>query len=151
MNRSAVRRNGYALLETIVAMVVLSIGILAVNQAMRNAVLIRAQARDYTRARFYLEDIVSRMELQPVIEEGTWRGACEGDSRFQWEVKVTTEPPPLPKGVAPAVLAKISKDRGPLRHVRVTLRWTRAGQPFHRTAHLLLPAVRPALPGESKP
>jgi Tfp pilus assembly protein PilV len=84
-------RCGYILLEAVAAMAVLSIGLLAVNQGMREALRTRGQARDYTQARFVLEDVMGRLLFEPLLAEGTKSGtAGEGElSRFRWSYTVS--------------------------------------------------------------
>ncbi|UCC16519.1 MAG: hypothetical protein JSU58_09150, partial [Dehalococcoidales bacterium] len=64
----------------------LSIGLVAVNRAFGEALLVRAQARDYTQARFLLEERMGELELQPVLAEGTASGNFGKEfPRFRWE------------------------------------------------------------------
>lgn len=80
---------GYVLLEAIGALVVLSVGIVGIHQAMQEAVTTRAQARDYTQARFLLDELVAGIVLKPTLMEGQFQGEYEGDlSRFRWEYSV---------------------------------------------------------------
>jgi hypothetical protein len=85
------RAGGYVLLEAIGAMVVLSVGIVAINEATREIMLTRAQARDFTRAGFLLEELMSGLQLRPQLTEGTFQGKYgENVPRFRWKYVVST-------------------------------------------------------------
>jgi type II secretory pathway pseudopilin PulG len=129
---------GYLLLETVVAMAVLSIAILGVNAALREALVTRAQARDYTHARFLLEEVMSRYELMDVVQETREAGDFgEEHPRFRYEVVIEAEEIPLPEevGALPeAYRQQIEQMQQPLGKVTATIYWTRSGQPFQRQA-----------------
>jgi hypothetical protein len=125
------------------ALVVLSVGILAVNRGLGESLAIRAMARDYTQARFLLDQVMSELELQPVLVDGATGSGNFGKDNprfsYSWVVsrvnlKIPEVPPQLllqfPNGVQPPVpyLGKIS----------ATVKWTRTGQTFSRTAETLI-------------
>ena len=62
---------GYILVETVVAMVVLSIGIMTIQSSLRQIIIASGQARDYTQARFLLEELVEKLLFEPefTVEE----------------------------------------------------------------------------------
>ena len=51
---------GYVMVETVVAMGLLSVSMVAIHGAVRQTVIARGQAQDYTIARFLLEEIVAK-------------------------------------------------------------------------------------------
>lgn len=143
------KRRGYVLLETVGALVVLSVGIVGVHQAMREAVMTRAQARDYTQARFLLQALVAQVELQPLVYPGEYQGAyADSLSRFRWKYKVDLVQ--LPE-MQPSVQAVPRPSRGrpmivrrqPVTHMgRITaeVSWTLRNQEYsQRTQTLMQP------------
>ncbi len=142
--------HGFILLETLVAMVVLSIGVVAVNRALHEALIARAQARDYTHARFMLEQLMSELEMQPLLVEGTASGNFgKAHPRFGWDRrvdKVTLPPPQLPGTVTQQMRQKFVPPVTYLAQVTVTVRWTRAGRQFAETAQTIVSDSRLYVP-----
>ena len=68
------KRAGYIFVETVVAMGVLSISVLVVQAALRQGILTRAQAQDYTTARFLLEQVAGEQALLFQQPEGSGSG-----------------------------------------------------------------------------
>lgn len=142
------RACGYVLLEAVGAMAVLSVGIVGVHEAMQQAVITRAQARDFTTARFMLEELVSELQVRPQLGEGTVSGDYgENFPRFRWEYKVKridvpeaqvqmpAEPQPTAVGDLPPPVPKI-----PVRfmgHIQVTISWTLRGVNYSRSTETL--------------
>lgn len=129
------RRGGYILFETVVAMAVLSLSMVAIHSAIRQAVLTRGQAQDYTTARFLLEKVTAEKELQPELAEGKEEGDFEGElSRFsyKWEIsKVEVPMPPIPPDIPEEQRKSLEKMfKGYMGKLSVRISWTRAGQPF---------------------
>ena len=58
---------GYILIETAVALVLLSVGAMTVHRTIQEAIRTRGQAQDYTRVRFLLDQAVADLELQPEL------------------------------------------------------------------------------------
>jgi hypothetical protein len=150
-------RAGYVLLEAIGALAVLSVGIFGVHQAMRQAILTRGQARDYTQARFLLEDVMGELTLRPVLQLESRSGAGEDDlARFNWRYTVSKvdlpegsyRPPASPDDV---YIPTAFRPRPPVRYlgrISVTVTWTRQGRPFDATAETLVPGERLYVPEE---
>ncbi|MBN2309715.1 MAG: hypothetical protein JXR94_12125 [Candidatus Hydrogenedentes bacterium] len=136
-------RDGWILLETLVALMVLSIGIIAVNRAVHESLVTRAQARDYTHARFLLDHLVAELELEPVLEDGASESGTFGDEfpRFSWEWAVTrvdVPVPPLPGGLPLAARDDFELPVPYLGKISATIRWTRAGVAFERHLETLI-------------
>ncbi len=135
---------GYIMVETLVAMAVLSISAVAIQEAIHQAVIARGEAMDYTTARFLVEKVLADRML--VYEQPEGKGEGTFDAPFErfgysWEVKRVEIPmPELPPTMTPDEM-KLFQDRyvkymGKL-SVKVT--WSRAGNPFTAVAETLLP------------
>lgn len=134
------RANGYILVETLVAMAVLSISMVTIHNALGQAALTHAQARDLTQARFLLDQKMGEYRLNPALEEGEVSGDFgEALPQFHWKVSVTkillpAPPPPLIPQVAPIKLAALF-----LGKIVVTVQWTTGRQPFEERFETLVP------------
>ena len=131
---SNTRVQGWVLMEALVSMVVLSIAVLAINRGFAEAVLTRAIARDYTQARFFLEQIAGEVEMTPILIDG-----AEGEGKFgnensrfsyTWSVaKKDVKPPKIPSYLPPR-MQQLAKEFEPpieyLGELNVRVRWTRA-------------------------
>jgi hypothetical protein len=135
------RATGYILLEALMSMALLSVGLIVVNGVMRDTFLTRGLARDYTQARFLLEETVANLELQPLLLEDSASGRFEGEfSRFGWKWKVTkveVPPPPIPPDLPPEEAAKFKLSVGYLAKIEATVSWTRRGRTFEKTVETL--------------
>ena len=136
-------RHGWILVETLAALVVLSVGILAVNRSLGESLLTRAMARDYTQARFFLEQVMSELELQPVLVDGATGSGDFGKDNprfsYSWAVsRVDLNLPALP----PQILERFPNGVQPpvpyLGKISLTVKWTRSGRAFSRTAETLI-------------
>lgn len=141
------RREGWILLETIVALVLLSVAMVAVNRAMYEAALTRAQAQDYTQARFLLEEKMAELTMWPVVACPLAKagGFGEAHPRFSWEWSVSEvriAPPRLPGQTGRRLPPDMQLEERVLGRLEVTVRWTRAGRGYERTAKTLLPSDR---------
>lgn len=129
-------------METVVAMAVLSIGIVTIHRALHQAALTRAQARDMTQARFLLERRMAELKLQPFFEEGTQSGGFGPDfPRFQWQTKVSEAklPDPVPPdSPGPPELRNLKLPAPFLGKLTVTVRWTTAQQPYEESLETLI-------------
>jgi hypothetical protein len=145
------RACGYVLLEAVGALAVLSVGIVGVQQAMREVVLTRAQARDFTQARFLLEELISELQVRPQLSEGKHSGGYgENYPRFRWEYVVKRVDMPeaqmqLPQqqqpvqGAAPGVPPP-PQMQIPVRfmgQIKVTISWTLASHKYSRSLETL--------------
>ena len=137
---------GYILLEATVAMVVLGAGAYAVHGAIRQALITRAQAQDYTHARFLLERLIAEREIQPELKPGTDSGRFTGEwNRFDWQYQVRMVYVPLPSkppinptprkpGERPIAFEYSIKH---IMHIRATVSWVRSGRSFSESIETL--------------
>jgi argininosuccinate synthase len=122
-------------MEALVSMVVLSIAVMAINRGFAEAVLTRAIARDYTQARFFLEQVAGEVEMTPVLMDGaTGEGNFGKDnSRFSytWAVsKKDVAPPKIPSYLPPQMQRMAAEFEPPIEYLgelSVRVSWTRAG------------------------
>ena len=75
-------RFGYIFVETVVAMGLLSLSAFVIQNALRQAMITRAQAQDITSARFLLEKISGERILLFQQPEGNGSGQCRSDVSF---------------------------------------------------------------------
>jgi hypothetical protein len=144
---------GYILIETLTAMAVLSASILAINGAMRQGAITNAMARDYTHARFVLEQVVGSVELKQGLVPTTNSGRFGGDlSHYAWEYEITLIEMPVPavsfdmNNPAHASLAeKLLNEDGELElpvhfipKITATVSWSRGGRVFTETVETLM-------------
>ncbi len=154
---------GYILVETAVALVVLSAGAFAIHRTIQEAIRTRGQAQDFTRARFLLDSVANRLLLQPLLTEDSKAGQFDGpDARFAWQWTVRRVDPPLPatplkpppQGETSRPL-EIPRESAYLAHVLVSVSWQRGGIPFTESYETLLPPERlwqpPPLPRRNQP
>lgn len=145
------RASGYIMIETVVAVAVLSLGAFAVNGAIQQAIQTRGQAQDFTRARFLLDSLTNELLLQPILTEGSDQGKFDGrDSRFSWAWSVSrVNPPvpsepfkPLPPNAEPSPPFLYPRESSYLAHIHATIRWERSGMPFEESYETLLAPER---------
>lgn len=147
------RGRGYILIETLTAMAVLSASILAINGAMRQAAVTNALARDFTHARFVLEQVVASVELQqiivPIVRTGRYGGEL---AHYQWEYEVDVIEMPVPpvqfdpdNPAHAALLEHLLNEDGeielPVHFIpRITARvsWMRGGREYTETVQTLM-------------
>lgn len=136
-------RGGYILVEATVALVLLSVSAYAIHGTIRQALITRGQAQDYTQARFLLERIASEVALQPMVQAESQSGRFEGEfSRFEWSYTLSRvdvplpEPPPFPPPdwVEPDDFEYRVEYLGA---ITATVSWQRAGQPYSESLETL--------------
>jgi len=141
--RASAGSQGYILLEAVVALAVLSVGVITVNNVMREALRTRAQARDFTQARFLLEGIIEDLQVRPVLKLGHETGRFKGELsrfRYRWEIgKVEVPAPEIPDEVVERVGRAYKPTVQYLGKITATVTWECAGQTFQRTAETLFP------------
>ncbi|MDZ4860313.1 MAG: hypothetical protein SGI88_15150 [Candidatus Hydrogenedentes bacterium] len=145
MRRS--RKEGWVLMETLVALVLLSIGVLAINRALRETLATRAIARDYTTARFLLEEKMGELEIQTGHLEGASSAGDFGEKQqrfsYAWSVaRVDLPEPVIPVELQPFVIDLPELPEPYLGRISVTISWTRAGRNYSATAESLLSSKR---------
>lgn len=140
------RRRGYILVETAVALVLLSVGAFTVHRTIQEAIRTRGQAQDFTRARFLMSQTMGKILEQPLLVGRTNSGTYEGDdSRFSWTSEIKRAPVPVPKAPlrprppnAPQVVFEYLDQRDYLGRVTVTVTWQRSGMSFSESSETLL-------------
>ena len=94
------RRAGYILVETVVAMGVLSISMLIIHQDIRQAIMTRGQAQDFTTARFLLEKVFAEHMEQSLLREESDSGRFPPPhQRFAYEWTISKVEMPDRKSV----------------------------------------------------
>lgn len=146
---------GYILFEAVFSMALLSIAGLTFQSALRQAILTRGQANDYTTARFLLEQINSEIELQPQYEETEKSGSFpEPYDRFsyEWKIsKISIPKPELPSEIPPELRENLIKMfRDYIAKVDIWIRWQRAGMKFETHAQNLFQPEKLWTPEESQ-
>ncbi|MDP7638545.1 MAG: hypothetical protein QGG73_02355 [Candidatus Hydrogenedentes bacterium] len=136
-------RGGYILVEATVALVLLSLGAYAVHGTIRQALITRGQAQDYTQARFLLERITAEVALQPMVKAESQSGVFGPEfSRFSWSYTLSKvdmplpQPPPIPPQdwVEPEDFEYRVEYLG---SITATVTWQRAGQPYSESLETL--------------
>lgn len=140
---SRVRRPGFILIETVVAMAVLSVTILGVHRGISQALTARARTMDFTVARFLLEEKLNELLLQPQLtvsqDSGTFAAPHERFS-FSWTVKRIDLPTPeIPPTVPPERRQFVEKQlQKYIGKIEIKIAWERSGQAFERTGETLI-------------
>ena len=137
------RQAGYIFVETVVAMGVLSISVLVVQAALRQGILTRAQAQDYTTARFLLEQVAGEQALLFQQPEGSGSGDFKppyDNYHYEWKIEKVDIPIPESVGNLPPEQREEFEKRivdymGKL-SVRVT--WKRGGAEMEALGETLL-------------
>lgn len=128
-------------------MMLLGVAIYGIHGAIRQAILTRGQAQDYTQARFLIEKVIADLEMQPLLRAGSGSGHFKGDmSRFAWQYSVRKIKIPKPEGANSINIGAIVNGKPTqgfeyavehLVHIRATVSWERAGHPFSETFETL--------------
>ncbi len=143
---SELRRNqsGYILFEATLALVLLTVGAYSVHGVIRQAVLTRGQAQDYTSAKFLLEQLVADVEFQPLVMPEKHEGRFEGEyERFSWSTEVNKIEIPKPEGPLISLggggpdPAELKLQSPALAHVIAKITWQRGGRTFTETMETL--------------
>lgn len=126
MSRARRRQSGFTLIEVLVALVVLSIAVVAALQLFGGGLRLARASADHLEATLLASEKLSELGLEP-LEEGTSEGT-EGE--YHWTRRIVADPSLSPEEPDPAKppsvrLARVSVDVrwGKNRHVElVTLR-----------------------------
>jgi Tfp pilus assembly protein PilV len=137
------RSRGYIMVETLVAMAILSISALVIQESIRQAIVARGQAMDYTTARFLLEKVMADRMLVYEQPEGKGEGVFDPPFErfsYSWEVQRVEIPmPDLPTMMTPDEIlffkTNYVKYMGKL---SAKVNWSRAGMAFSAAAEALL-------------
>lgn len=147
---------GYVLVECVVAMAVLSITMMGIQQSLRQAIIATAMAQDYTTCRRLMENLMAEIEMEPWVYERQEQGTFAApNSRFtyKWEItKVEVPRPPLPEDIPKPQRDQLAQGfQGYMPKVRVEIEWVRAGLARTRVGETLLDPSRlwfpPRAPG----
>lgn len=142
------RRAGYILVETVVAMGVLSISMLIIHQDIRQAIMTRGQAQDFTTARFLLEKVFAEHMEQSLLREESDSGRFPPPHQrfaYEWTIsKVEMPMPELPQDLPgendEARLEKLREMyKGYMGKLRIHILWTRSGQEREAIVETLFP------------
>lgn len=143
------RAPGYILLEALVAMGLLSVSLLVIHRDLQQAVQVRALARDFTQARFLLEQVMADVALQAQLPESERTGTFPAPlTRFSWRWKVSKLALPAPQ-VAPQQLANYPGLALPCSYmmkVEAWVSWERNGVTRQEKAETLYPPEKLFVP-----
>jgi hypothetical protein len=91
------RRRGYIMVETLVAMTILSISSFAIQRAIYQAVSARREAEQITIARYLLEHLVAKIEMRPemALESGQGDFVADGFPNLAYAYEVSRIEAPL--------------------------------------------------------
>lgn len=136
-------RRGYLLIETAVAIAVLSIGAVGVHFAMQQVLVLRALSEDYTKASFLLDSLVREIEVEPRLAEQQRSGNFDAPyQRFSYSVlvdRVQTPLPDLPIELPRELREAIEEELGYMGRITATVRWSRRGEPDEVSISTLVP------------
>lgn len=137
------RNRGYIFFETLVAMGILSVSMLFIQEALRQAIMTRGQAQDFTTARFLMERVIANRMTAFEQPEGESQGGFPAPFErfsYEWEVRRIEIPrPPLPPDMTPDEVRWFNQAyQAFLGKLTVRIRWSRAGMPFEAVAETLL-------------
>jgi len=146
-------RKGYIFVETVVALALLSMSALVIQGALRQAVITRGQAQDYTTARFLLEQIAGEHALRFEQPEGSGNGRFAPPyERFQyeWELRRVEVPMPMIPALLPIeVVEMVEKNfQDYMGKLTVRIVWEHAGTEHECVGETLL---RPELLWQPEP
>ncbi len=147
------RPAGYIFVETLVSMGILSISMIVIQDAVRQAIITRAQAQDYTTARFLMEKVLAERTLIYEQPEGEGNGVFDAPfERFSYDWKVSrveVPKPPMPPDMTPEEIKQFNETfRGHIGKLTVDVYWNRAGLPFEVKAETLLNPGKVWIPPE---
>jgi len=129
------RQSGFTLIEVLVALVVLSVAVVAVLQLFGGGLRLARASGDHLEATLLASTMLSELAWE-TLEEGTTEGS---DGAFRWSRQVTVDPALLPEEPDPA-----QPDTVRLARVSVDVRWG-------RNRHVELVTIRPLGQRESAP
>jgi hypothetical protein len=139
--------SGYILFEAVVSLAVLSVGVLAINTGMRDAIKLRGLAEDHTRVAFLMEQFMGEMEMQPVLPRESTRGVFPAPNdrfSYSWNVEAVE----LPVGEIRAGDLPVDTPTGwrlpayEMGRLTLTVTWERQGEQYSQTVETLVPQQR---------
>ncbi len=94
---------GFTLLEIVVAMAILSIGLVILIELFGGGLRLSRASQEYTKAAGYARVKLEEISLAAALEEGVQEGEFDGEFRWQTEVKKVDLLPPLETDYRPPV------------------------------------------------
>lgn len=136
-------RRGYILFETVVALGILSVSIYTIHAGMRQALMLRARAQDFTIAQFLLQHAMDTHLLQYELTEGRGEGTFPAPHNryyYSWSIEPVEVPlPPLPQQLTLEMSERFIKQyKRFMGRIRVTVTWRRHGIPYEITGETLI-------------
>jgi len=149
-------RGGYLLVETIVAMAVLSITILGVHRSVQQALRARALTMDFTTARFLIENRLNEILMQPQVAEGQGQGSFPAPNdrfRYKWAItRIDVPLPEIPSDFPAENLEYIKKDfQSYMGRVEILITWNRGGATYERLGETLIGPAKLWQPPQQAP
>lgn len=136
------RRSGYILIEALVAMGLLSVGMVAISNSLHQAYLTRAIGHDRTDARFLLEQVAGTVSLQTFIEPTKEQGVFPENPRFAYAYTIdfiTVDIPTPDPGIRDRQVRQAVPPVPFIPRLRVAVRWQRANARYEEVIETLLP------------
>lgn len=132
----------------------LSLSMLAINGALRQAILVKGQAQDYTQARFLLEEQIAKVEIQRELSVVENSGRGSGDlARFRWQyrvAKIMLPEPELPPDISPERMREMKLRAPYLAKITATVFWSRGGVEHEETLETLWAPDKLWIPPEER-
>jgi general secretion pathway protein I len=120
VRRASGGQSGFTLVETLVALAVTAVAVVAVLELFAGSLRIARASGDHLGATLLADAKLSELTLED-LEEGTTSGT-EGE--YQWTRRVTADPTLLPQEVDPGTMGRPVR----LARVSVEVRWGRNRQ-----------------------
>lgn len=136
------RRGGYILVETVVSLGLLSISIVGIHESLRQAMMVRGRAQDYSAARVLMEQLAAEVAMQPEMQQSARSGRFPPPyDRFGWEWKYTRVDVPMPPIPPEFDEERVRQMRqmfkGAMGKLWVRVYWTRGSDEFALTGETL--------------
>lgn len=148
-------RAGYVLLESLMAISVLSVSLVIVHRDMQQAIQVRGMGRDATEVRFLIEKLMADIALQVQLPECERKGEFDGElSRYSWRWKVSRyvmPKPPMPPHLNAQEVQQFRLASPHLMKAEVWVKWTRNGTEREEKAETLFSPQKLFVPAETVP
>ena len=94
-NKHAQRQNGFTLLETLVAMMILSIALVIIFQQFSGALNAGHISESYTRAVWHAREKMDELLLYETLSEDIQKGDFEDEYRWRYRIELAASDSPL--------------------------------------------------------
>jgi hypothetical protein len=150
------RRRGYILVETLVALTVLSISAMGIQRVVSQATLLRGLAQDYGAVQLLADNMLSQLDLKYLLLHET---SESGDfpapyDRYRYTLDITrvdVPRPELPSSIEPERREELEKRyHGDMPKIRLEIFWERSNSEYSRVFETLLGPERLWLPPEGE-